>query len=89
MSNFIDLFIFTNHILHIFMCLSLAMITGFTGLVTVIEWTICVHQVKESYLHAKMDFECRMQDAQFLAYPPVVAGSYLIQDCPQVQVEQM
>ncbi|XP_041359633.1 xaa-Pro aminopeptidase 3-like isoform X2 [Gigantopelta aegis] len=31
-------------------------------------------EVKESYLHAKMDFECRMRDAQFLAYPPVVAG---------------
>ncbi|XP_060064357.1 xaa-Pro aminopeptidase 3-like [Ylistrum balloti] len=31
-------------------------------------------QVNESYLQAKMEFECKLRDAQMLAYPPVVAG---------------
>ncbi|XP_067663727.1 xaa-Pro aminopeptidase 3-like [Haliotis asinina] len=31
-------------------------------------------EVKEAHLYAKMDFECRIRDAEFLAYPPVVAG---------------
>ncbi|KAK7489851.1 hypothetical protein BaRGS_00018873 [Batillaria attramentaria] len=31
-------------------------------------------QVNEAHLWAKMDFECRIRGAQFLAYPPVVAG---------------
>ncbi|XP_072040288.1 xaa-Pro aminopeptidase 3-like [Amphiura filiformis] len=30
--------------------------------------------INESTLYAKMDFECRIRDAEFLAYPPVVAG---------------
>ncbi len=30
--------------------------------------------VNESALYAKMDFECRLRGAEFLAYPPVVAG---------------
>ncbi|KAK7097129.1 hypothetical protein V1264_004150 [Littorina saxatilis] len=30
--------------------------------------------VHESHLWAKMDFECRVRGAQYLAYPPVVAG---------------
>ncbi|KAJ8297916.1 hypothetical protein KUTeg_024447 [Tegillarca granosa] len=30
--------------------------------------------VNESHLYAKMDFECRIRDAEILAYPPVVAG---------------
>ncbi|GFO10614.1 Xaa-pro aminopeptidase [Plakobranchus ocellatus] len=30
--------------------------------------------INESQLWAKMDFECRMRGAEFLAYPPVVAG---------------
>ncbi|XP_042201091.1 xaa-Pro aminopeptidase 3 [Callorhinchus milii] len=30
--------------------------------------------VEESYLYAKFDFECRAGGADFLAYPPVVAG---------------
>ncbi|KAH9513808.1 Xaa-Pro aminopeptidase 3 [Bulinus truncatus] len=31
-------------------------------------------QINEAHLWAKMDFECRMRGAEFLAYPPVVAG---------------
>ncbi|CAG5134334.1 unnamed protein product [Candidula unifasciata] len=31
-------------------------------------------QVNEAHLWAKMDFECRLRGAEFLAYPPVVAG---------------
>ncbi|XP_076467817.1 xaa-Pro aminopeptidase 3-like [Babylonia areolata] len=31
-------------------------------------------KIEESHLWAKMDFECRIRGAQFLAYPPVVAG---------------
>ncbi|KAI8797923.1 Xaa-Pro aminopeptidase 3 isoform X1 [Biomphalaria glabrata] len=31
-------------------------------------------QANEAHLWAKMDFECRMRGAEFLAYPPVVAG---------------
>ncbi|KAK6172942.1 hypothetical protein SNE40_016496 [Patella caerulea] len=31
-------------------------------------------EVNESALYAKMDYECRMREAEFLAYPPVVAG---------------
>ncbi|CAL1532454.1 unnamed protein product [Lymnaea stagnalis] len=31
-------------------------------------------QVNEGHLWAKMDFECRLRGAEFLAYPPVVAG---------------
>ena len=37
--------------------------------------------VEEAHLWAKMDFECRLQGAQYLAYQPVVAGkkfSYVI-----------
>ncbi|XP_052278320.1 xaa-Pro aminopeptidase 3-like isoform X2 [Dreissena polymorpha] len=30
--------------------------------------------VNESFLYAKMDYECRIRGAEFLAYPPVVAG---------------
>ncbi|ESO93817.1 hypothetical protein LOTGIDRAFT_182228 [Lottia gigantea] len=30
--------------------------------------------VNESALYAKMDFECRIREAEILAYPPVVAG---------------
>ncbi|KAL3879050.1 hypothetical protein ACJMK2_031364 [Sinanodonta woodiana] len=30
--------------------------------------------INEHHLYAKMDFECRIRDAQILAYPPVVAG---------------
>ncbi|XP_064609057.1 xaa-Pro aminopeptidase 3-like isoform X2 [Liolophura sinensis] len=30
--------------------------------------------VNESQLYAKVDFECRMRSAEFLAYPPVIAG---------------
>ncbi|XP_076118038.1 xaa-Pro aminopeptidase 3-like [Mytilus galloprovincialis] len=30
--------------------------------------------VNEHYLYAKMDYECRIRDAEILAYPPVVAG---------------
>nr|AMO02518.1 xaa-pro aminopeptidase 3 [Tityus serrulatus] len=30
--------------------------------------------VTESQLYAKMDFECRIREAEHLAYPPVVAG---------------
>ncbi|XP_005105486.1 xaa-Pro aminopeptidase 3 [Aplysia californica] len=30
--------------------------------------------VNEAHLWAKMDFECRIRGAEFLAYPPVVAG---------------
>jgi Xaa-Pro aminopeptidase len=33
-----------------------------------------VPDVNEAHLQAKMDFECRYQGAEFLAYPPVVAG---------------
>ncbi|XP_021348313.1 probable Xaa-Pro aminopeptidase 3 isoform X2 [Mizuhopecten yessoensis] len=32
--------------------------------------------VNESYLHAKMEYECKLRDAQMLAYPPVVAGGH-------------
>lgn len=31
-------------------------------------------QVDEAHLYAKMDFECRVNGAEMLAYPPVVAG---------------
>lgn len=31
-------------------------------------------KVKEAHLWAKMDFECRLRGAEYLAYPPVVAG---------------
>ena len=31
-------------------------------------------QIPEASLYAKMDFECRIRGAEFLAYPPVVAG---------------
>ncbi|PVD34501.1 hypothetical protein C0Q70_05776 [Pomacea canaliculata] len=31
-------------------------------------------EVNEAHLWAKMDFECRLRGAQYLAYPPVVAG---------------
>jgi Xaa-Pro aminopeptidase len=30
--------------------------------------------INESHLYAKMDFGCRMRGAEYLAYPPVVAG---------------
>lgn len=35
--------------------------------------SICV-QIPEAHLYAKMDFECRINGAEYLAYPPVVAG---------------
>ena len=35
---------------------------------------IFILQVNEGHLFAKMDYECRMNGAEFLAYPPVVAG---------------
>ncbi|KAL4230342.1 Xaa-Pro aminopeptidase 3 [Mactra antiquata] len=31
-------------------------------------------EINESHLYAKMDYECRIRDAEMLAYPPVVAG---------------
>ncbi|KAL8558452.1 hypothetical protein ACOMHN_052270 [Nucella lapillus] len=31
-------------------------------------------EIEEAHLWAKMDFECRTRGAQYLAYPPVVAG---------------
>ena len=34
--------------------------------------------VQESHLYAKMDFECRVRDAEYLAYPPVVAGTAVL-----------
>lgn len=30
--------------------------------------------ISESQLFAKIDYECRLRGAEFLAYPPVVAG---------------
>ncbi len=33
-----------------------------------------IFQINESHLFAKMDFECRLNGAEYLAYPPVVAG---------------
>lgn len=36
-----------------------------------------VGQINEAHLFAKMDFECRIRDAEFLAYPPVVAGTFV------------
>lgn len=34
----------------------------------------CKPLINEAQIWAKMDFECRMRGAEFLAYPPVVAG---------------
>lgn len=31
--------------------------------------------ISESQLFAKVDYECRLRGAEFLAYPPVVAGA--------------
>ncbi|XP_063704331.1 xaa-Pro aminopeptidase 3 [Culicoides brevitarsis] len=36
-----------------------------------ISW--CRPDISEHHLYAKVDYECRMRDANFLAYPPVVA----------------
>lgn len=32
--------------------------------------------ISEHHLYAKVDYECRMRDASFLAYPPVVATGF-------------
>lgn len=34
--------------------------------------------INEAHLFAKMDFECRIRGAEYLAYPPVVAGMVFI-----------
>lgn len=38
---------------------------------------VLTFKVNEAHLWAKMDFECRLRGAQYLAYPPVVAGKKL------------
>lgn len=30
--------------------------------------------ISESHLYAKFDYECRIRGAEYLAYPPVIAG---------------
>lgn len=39
-----------------------------------VSFFVLTFKVNEAHLWAKMDFECRLRGAQYLAYPPVVAG---------------
>jgi len=35
---------------------------------------VLILQMSEAHLFAKMEYECKMLGADYLAYPPVVAG---------------
>lgn len=55
--------------------------------------------INESQIFAKVDYDCRSQGAEFLAYPPVVAGgdratiihyinnNQIVQDCEMILMD--
>lgn len=56
-------------------CLGLTLGSLLSGLSGVCMNTLSLLlKVNESQLYAKVDFESRMRSAEFLAYPPVIAG---------------